>query len=251
LRNKQASLIDDKLDTEQSILKELKVAAFFILPILMYNRLSSVLYIDNAISRRTIDGKDLSVLCNVTTELGIALVNAKQFEEEKKKAQIDPLTGLNNKGTINQRLELLFHEDNRQLKRIAIGFIDIDFFKNFNDMYGHQAGDDVLRIVADILKSLTRPSDFIARYGGEEFLFIIYDTDEKGVIGFAERIRLEIEKKGQLLQNRFPKQSLTASIGVAMYHKKYKNYLEMIGAADEAMYQSKSEGRNRVTLLSK
>ncbi|MCP3849082.1 MAG: HDOD domain-containing protein [Gammaproteobacteria bacterium] len=251
LRNKEASLIDDKMDSVRSLLKELQVDSFFIIPILMYNRLSSVLYIDNAVSRQTIDEKDLSILCNVTTELGIALVNAKQFEDEKKKAQIDPLTGLNNKGTISHRLNLLFNEDNKQLKHLAIGFIDIDFFKNFNDIYGHQAGDDILRIVADILKSLTRPNDFIARYGGEEFLFILYDTDEKGVIGFAERIRFEIEKKGKFLQSSFPKQSLTASIGVTMYHKKYKDYLEMIEAADEAMYQSKLEGRNRVTLLSK
>jgi diguanylate cyclase (GGDEF)-like protein len=248
LRNKQASLIDDQLDTEKHILNELKVDAFIILPILMYNRLSSVLYIDNSVSDRPLDEKLLPVLGNVTTELGIALVNASQFEEEKKKAQIDPLTGLNNKGTINQRLSLLFNENQRQLKHLAVGFIDIDFFKRFNDSYGHQAGDDVLRIVSDILKSLTRPNDFIARYGGEEFLFILYDTDEKGVRGFSERIRLEIEKKGKLLKNRFPEQSLTVSIGVVMYHPKYTTYLEMIDAADAAMYQSKAAGRNRVSI---
>ncbi|MCW8929185.1 MAG: GGDEF domain-containing protein [Gammaproteobacteria bacterium] len=249
LRNKEAALVDDKLETDTSILKELQVDAFFLLPILMYNRLSSVLYIDNVISGKALDKKQLPALCRVTTELGIALVNAKQFEEEKKRAQIDPLTGLNNKGTINSRLDKLFTEDKRQLKHLAVGFIDIDYFKKFNDIYGHQAGDDVLRIVSDILKSLTRPNDFIARYGGEEFLFILYDTDEKGVYGFAERIRMEIEKKGILLKNRFPEQSLTASIGVVMYHNKFKDYLEMIESADEAMYQSKSEGRNRVTLL--
>ena len=192
----------------------------------------------------------LPVLRNVATELGIALVNASQFEQEKKKAQIDPLTGLNNKGTINQRLTVLFNENKKQLKYLAIGFIDIDHFKRFNDNYGHQAGDDVLKIVADILKSLTRPNDFVARYGGEEFLFILYDTNENGVRGFSERIRLEIEKKGQLLKNRFPKQSLTASIGVVMYQQKYSDYFAMIDAADEAMYQSKSDGRNRVTVLS-
>ena len=220
----------------------------------MYNRLSSVLYIDNSVSDRPLDEKLLPVLRNVATELGIALVNASQFEAEKKKAQIDPLTGLNNKGTINQRLsmlfnEKLFNENTGQLKHLAVGFIDIDFFKRFNDSYGHQAGDDVLRIVSDILKSLTRPNDFIARYGGEEFLFILYDTDEKGVSGFSERIRLEIEKKGKLLKNRFPEQSLTASIGAVMYHPKYTTYLEMIDAADAAMYQSKAAGRNRVTII--
>ncbi|MCK5649346.1 MAG: HDOD domain-containing protein, partial [Gammaproteobacteria bacterium] len=176
LRNKQAALIDDKLAADKHILKELQVNAFFIVPILMHNRLTSVLYIDNTISAEPMDEKMLPVLRNVATELGIALVNASQFEQEKKKAQIDPLTGLNNKGTINQRLTVLFNENKKQLKYLAIGFIDIDHFKRFNDNYGHQAGDDVLKIVADILKSLTRPNDFVARYGGEEFLFILYDT---------------------------------------------------------------------------
>ena len=250
LRNKQASLIDDKLATDKDILDALEVNAFLILPLLMHNRLSSVLYIDNAISGAVIDEKVLPILCNVATELGIALVNASRFEQEKKKAQIDPLTGLNNKGTINQRLTVLFNQEKQQLKQLAIGFIDIDYFKRFNDIYGHQAGDDVLRIVADILISLTRPNDFIARYGGEEFLFILDNTDEQGVRDFAERIRSEIAKKGLLLISRFPKQSLTASIGVVMYHQKYTDYLKMIDAADEAMYQSKSDGRNRVTVLS-
>lgn len=250
LRNKQASLIDNKLAADRHILKELQVNAFFIVPVLMHNRLSSVLYIDNAVSSEPLDEKMLPVIRNVATELGIALVNASQFEQEKKKAQIDPLTGLNNKGTINQRLTMLFDGNKRQLQHLAVGFIDIDHFKRFNDNYGHQAGDDVLKIVADILKSLTRPNDFIARYGGEEFLFILYDTDENGVRGFSERIRLEIEKKGQLLKKRFPKQSLTASIGVVMYQQKYTDYFAMIDAADEAMYRSKSDGRNKVTVFS-
>ncbi len=249
LRNKQALLIDDNLKTEASILNELQVDSFFILPILMYNRLSSVLYIDNDISGTNLDKDDLPVLCNVTTELGIALVNASQFEEEKKKAKTDPLTGLNNKGTIKERLEILFKEDSKVLEDIAIGFIDIDYFKRFNDLYGHQAGDDVLRIIADILKSLTRPNDFIARYGGEEFLFILYGSHAQGASVFSERIRSEIEKKGCLIKNRFPDQSLTASIGVVMYNNKYIDYLQMIEAADDAMYQSKSGGRNRVTVI--
>ncbi|MCU7940316.1 MAG: GGDEF domain-containing protein, partial [gamma proteobacterium symbiont of Bathyaustriella thionipta] len=114
--------------------------------------------------------------------------------------------------------------------------------------YGHKAGDDVLRIVADVLKSLTRPDDFIGRYGGEEFLFVFVNIDVKGVRVFSERIRAEIEAKGKMLKGRFPQQNLSVSIGVAMYDKKYLDYQMMIDAADKAMYQSKTEGRNRVTV---
>ena len=105
--------------------------------------------------------------------------------------------------------------------------------------------------MADILKSLTRPADLVGRYGGEEFLFVLIDTDEAGVRRFAERIRMGIEQKGKILHGRFPKQYLTVSIGVAMYNNAYKNYQMMIDAADNAMYQSKKEGRNRVTIFNK
>lgn len=250
LRNKQPLLITDRSEADKQLLQRLQVNSFFSLPILNNNRLISVLYIDNAMSGKDLDEKMLPGLNNIVTELGFALLNARQFAQEKKKTQIDSLTRLNNRGMINQFLNSIFKKSRHELKRLAIGFIDIDHFKLFNDHYGHHAGDDVLKIVSDIMKNLTRPGDFIGRYGGEEFLFVLTDTDENGVRIFAERIRYEIEKKGKMLNKRFPRQSLTASIGVALYQPQYKTYYAMIDAADKAMYQSKEHGRNKVTLLS-
>ena len=252
LRNQQAMLITEQYEENKLVLDKLQVNSFFSLPILKNNRLASVLYIDNYISKEDLDISLLDKLTPITIELGIALVNARLFEKEKKKAQIDPLTGLNNKRMINQVLSHLFehHGDNQlQLRSFSLGFIDIDYFKNFNDNYGHEAGDDVLKIVADILKSLTRPGDFIGRYGGEEFLFILLNSDETGADKFSERIRLKIEQQGKILQKRFPRQSLTVSIGVVSNHEKYQDYHQMIDAADAAMYQSKQNGRNRVTIM--
>ncbi len=248
LRKKQPMLITDANTADKHILQKLQVDSFFSLPILSYNRLIYVLYIDNAISGKELDVKMLPHLDNITTELGIALFNARQYSLEKKKAQLDPLTKLNNRGMINSYLKNIFDGSKAQLNRLAIGFIDIDYFKNFNDIYGHKAGDDVLNIVADIMRSLTRPGDFIGRYGGEEFLFVLSDTDETSVRAFAERLRFEVEKKGKMLRNRFAKQSLTVSIGIALYHSTYNSYLKMIDAADQAMYQSKENGRNKVML---
>jgi len=249
LRKKQAALIDDAVFTDRYILSQLQVDAFFCVPILMHNRISAVLYVDNCHSGQKLEPELLPKLTSVADELGIALVNARHFEQEKKKAQLDPLTGLNNKGMVDEFLSVLFTRHTSRLRRIAIGFIDIDHFKLFNDTYGHQAGDDVLKIVADILKSLTRPNDFIARYGGEEFLFVLSDSDANGVKGFAERIRKEIESNGKMLSNRFPAQNLTVSIGATMYHPKYSDFQTLIKVADEAMFQSKANGRNRVTFL--
>ena len=249
LRNKQAVLINDENQENNELLHALQVNAFFSLPILSNNKLSSILYIDNAISGNKLEQKLLPELNSITTELSLAMSNAGLFKQEKKKAQSDPLTEMNNKGMINQFLKTHFNEN--FFDKLSIGFIDIDYFKHFNDSYGHKAGDDVLKIVADILKSLTRPTDLVGRYGGEEFLFVLIDTDEAGVRRFAERIRMEIEQKGKILHGRFPKQYLTVSIGVAMYNNAYKNYQMMIDAADNAMYQSKKEGRNRVTIFNK
>ncbi len=252
LRNKQAMLISGQHNENKLILENLQVDSFFSLPILKNNRLLSILYIDNYISKKTLHKTQLDKLNHITIELGIALDNAKQFEIEKKKAQIDHLTGLNNKAMINNVLNHLFEpglDHQPQLKDFSLGFIDIDFFKNFNDNYGHEAGDDVLKIVADILKSLTRPGDFIGRYGGEEFLFILLNTDKSGTKKFSERIRYDIENKGKILKKRFPKQNLSVSIGVATDPKKYQDYHQMIDAADSAMYQSKQNGRNRVTII--
>lgn len=249
LRKKQAALIDDSFFTDRYILQQLKVNAFYCLPIITQNRISAVLYIDNAHSGQKLVQQNLPKLSRVANELGMALANARQFNQEKMKAQRDPLTGLNNKGMINDFLATLFAKQAIKLKKLAVGFIDIDHFKMFNDSYGHQAGDEVLRIVADTLKSLTRPNDFIGRYGGEEFLFVLVDTDNAGTKGFSERIRREIEKSGKMLSERFPAQNLTVSIGAAMYHPGYNDCQELIRAADEAMYQSKSAGRNRVTII--
>ena len=130
-----------------------------------------------------------------------------------------------------------------------MGFADIDRFKLFNDSCGHQAGDDALKIVADILRNLTRPGDFIGRYGGEEFLFVLKNTDEAGAYGYAERIRSEVERRGKIMSQRFDGHLLTVSIGVSLYNRHYTHYADMIEAADQAMYRAKSEGRNRIVIL--
>ncbi|MCU7940991.1 MAG: HDOD domain-containing protein [gamma proteobacterium symbiont of Bathyaustriella thionipta] len=136
LRNKEAVLINALSDGDEQLLKKLSVNEFFSLPILINNRLSSVLYIDNAVSGKKLDNNLLTELDKITTELGIALVNARQFESEKIKAQIDPLTGLKNKRMIHQFLIDNFEANSVQREQLSVGFIDIDFFKKFNDTYG-------------------------------------------------------------------------------------------------------------------
>jgi len=250
LREKEAVLINNKIEHDNPIFQHLQTTEFIAIPVLHHARLIGVLYADNSSSKKPMREQLLQEITPIAFELGIAMFNAKQYDQEKKHAQTDHLTQLFNKRMVNNFLTDIFQGDESKLANIAIGFVDIDKFKLFNDTCGHQAGDDALKIVADILRSLTRPGDFIGRYGGEEFLFVLRNTDETGAYGYAERIRSEIERRGKIMSQRFHSHMLTVSIGVSLYSRSYADYSDMIEVADQAMYRAKNEGRNRIVMLS-
>ncbi|PKM12400.1 MAG: diguanylate cyclase [Gammaproteobacteria bacterium HGW-Gammaproteobacteria-3] len=249
LRHRKPVIIKTADNRDRAILKRLQTDEFIAMPILRHNRLAGLIYADNALTRTSLDETLLFRLIPIVNELGIALLNAGQYDMARKQAQIDPLTKLFNKRVINEFLTRLFQSEAEILAKTAVGFIDIDKFKSFNDVCGHQAGDDVLKIVADILRSLTRPGDLIGRYGGEEFLFVLRDTDKVGALGYAERIRQEIERRGKILSDRFQGHALTVSVGLTLYSPRYESYHNFIETADQAMYQAKQQGRNRVVVL--
>jgi len=242
LRERNAILIKNNIETQT--LSQFGVAEFMMLPVLSNNRLIALLYIDNYQTHAPISPQCISQISPIIHELGIALANAKRFEMEKKRAELDALTGLLNKRMMGNFLNHTFQLAPEQLNQVAVGFIDIDFFKQFNDTCGHQAGDDALKIVAQIMRTLTRPNDFIGRYGGEEFVFVLLNTDRQGAYSYAERIRQEIERKGIILSQRFQGLALTVSIGISLYQSNFNTYQEMIEASDAAMYQAKNSGRN-------
>ncbi len=250
LREQKAVIINAQSEPDNPIIQSLKTAEFAAIPVLHHNRLIGILYADNPASNKPLHEHLLPKITPIAYELGIAIFNARQYDLEKKHALTDHLTQLFNKRMINNFLLEIFQAAPSKLANIAIGFVDIDRFKLFNDTCGHQAGDDALKIVADILRSLTRPGDFIGRYGGEEFLFVLKNTDATGAYGYAERIRSEIERRGKIMSQRFHDHLLTVSIGVCMYSRQYAHYTDMIEVADQAMYRAKSEGRNRVVILS-
>jgi len=248
LRERKAIIINAESENNKIILEQLGVEEFLIVPVLCHNRPVSLLYADNNNNQTLIDEQCIDQLEPVVRELGVALANSKRFEMEKKRAEVDPLTGLLNRRMLTEYLTKIFQINNNELTQCAVGFIDIDFFKKFNDTCGHQAGDDVLKIVAQIMRSLTRPKDFIGRYGGEEFVFVIQTTDVQGVYSYAERMRQEIERKGKILRQRFQGHALTVSIGVSQYQPGFKTYNAIIAAADAAMYTAKHKGRNCVVV---
>lgn len=159
-------------------------------------------------------------------------------------AETDGLTGLYNHRIFQERLEYAMAVAGRYGQPMALLLFDIDHFKKFNDTYGHQVGDLVLRELAAVIRSQLRKPDIPARYGGEEFTIILPETPRQGAIELAERLRSVVEK------HPFPHPggdplSVTVSIGVAAFPD-YTEKQKLIEAADQALYRAKEAGRNRV-----
>jgi two-component system cell cycle response regulator len=249
LREKRTVLVKDALEPENPLIQKFNVTEFIAVPVLSHRSLAGVIYVDYALSRKPMTGSILEEISAVAEQLGIALTNAKHYEIQRQQAQLDSLTRIYNRRMLEFSLSKMFRRSRDELHNVALGFIDIDRFKLFNDQCGHQKGDEIIRLVADILKRSTRPGDLIGRFGGEEFLFVLTNTDENDVRAYAERIRAEIARRGEILKPRFQQLDLTVSIGVVLYQPDFADYAELIEAADQAMYQAKTTGRNRVVLF--
>lgn len=170
-----------------------------------------------------------------------------QLEREKLEAllqsRIDGLTDLHNRIDFDERFEAEFTASRRHEKALSLLFLDIDHFKNLNDNYGHQAGDEALRQVAKTLKEVCRTEDVPCRYGGEEFTIILPDTGKAGAEQLAERLRAAIEEKEINFEGQ--KLPVTASIGISTFSHQEKGEA-LIQEADKALYQAKTGGRNKV-----
>lgn len=167
-------------------------------------------------------------------------------------ATVDGLTGCLNRRGMEARLNEVLHGFGRQGKTggITLLLFDIDFFKQYNDTYGHLAGDECLKTVASIPRSMAQgEKDFVARYGGEEFVVVLADTSLKDALVFAERMRTRIEQLGLPHSGSRISQVVTISIGVASVGENTREPATLIKAADEALYQAKGAGRNRVAYL--
>ncbi len=168
---------------------------------------------------------------------------AKLTEAHKKDVLTDPLTEVANRRAYEFELERRIAEWNRNQTPVSLVLLDIDYFKKFNDRYGHQAGDAVLRAVAEVLKQAVRETDLVARYGGEEFALVLSDTSIEDAKDVAERARSIIESA------RFPFNGLilrlTVSVGFARLRQD-EDATSFVQRADAALYSSKEAGRNCV-----
>jgi len=160
---------------------------------------------------------------------------------------LDGLTGLYNRRYFDQQLALECARAQRQHGTLALLLIDVDHFKRYNDHYGHQAGDDCLRAVAQLLKdSLKRSTDIVARYGGEEFVCLLPDTDHAHAVQLAQDIAQRVRLRALPHAASDVAPVLTVSIGVASGHCTTPRLQDLLALADAQLYRAKAEGRDRV-----
>ncbi|MGQ9571786.1 MAG: diguanylate cyclase [Dehalococcoidia bacterium] len=185
-----------------------------------------------------------SIFANQTAA---AIRNASLFEHVQRLADSDPLTGLFNHRRFHEMLASVMKERREAKKWLSLLMADLDNFKQFNDTYGHPAGDDVLRLVAECVKSSVRAGDVVARYGGDELVIILPGSDEKDALRVARRIQGEVSKL-RILSNANLPLPLGMSIGIASAPQDAREPGLLVAAADAALLEAKHGGGGRIQL---
>ena len=183
----------------------------------------------------------------IADEVGLTLANIQLRDNLREQAIRDPLTGLFNRRYMLEALEQAHSRSERKGHSIAILMIDLDHFKLFNDNFGHEAGDYVLKATAQVFKDSLRQEDIACRYGGEEFCIVLPDTNENQASLIAERI-VKAMSSLELSMNKLSLGTVTASIGIAVFPDNAVTMDDTIRAADEALYLAKENGRNRTEI---
>ena len=161
-------------------------------------------------------------------------------------SQTDSLTGLFNRGFWEEEFQREHKRCVRSHNPSSLVMFDIDHFKNVNDSYGHQAGDEVIRTLASMVRQTARETDICGRYGGEEFTILLVDTDAVAAANFAERLRKKIDTL--IVKSNEHDIKFTISSGIAEYSSNFNKHTQWIEAADKALYHAKANGRNRTTV---
>ena len=223
-----------------------KKGYFVSIPLMIEKEVVGVLNI-NDVDQDSFNVGDLGFILNLSELIAMSISNAVLYEQTKKLAVTDGLTGISNRPNMEQSLLSEFERSKRYNSPLSIVLLDVDHFKDVNDSYGHQKGDEILVTFASVLKKFCRANDTAARYGGEEFLMILPQSNAQGAFKIAERVREEIMKMSFVGNDS--KFSVTTSCGVAELNRDYmKNIDQLINVADNAMYEAKNSGRNKTII---
>ena len=224
-----------------NFLKEAKMKSYILVPLLSKHTHFGSLIVFS--SRENISNSELNFLGLFAKQIELAITIADLFQAVKEQAITDGMTGLYNRRYFEEYIKKEAIRAMRQNQKFTVIGLDLDHLKQINDTYGHNYGDIAIKTIAEVLKSNARSIDIAARMGGEEFNLILPGVDIEGGCIAAERIRkaiesVELEKIGHI----------TASLGIATYPDQSDDLEELLELTDQAMYESKRNGRNRVTI---
>jgi len=195
--------------------------------------------------RLSVDQEQLATA--LAEQAGLALSNLQLRENLRQQAIHDPLTGLYNRYYLEEFLEIELHRSRRNSQPVSLFMLDLDFFKNFNDRFGHPAGDDLLRALGKLLSSSVRSGDITFRYGGDEFTLILPNTDLDTAVQRAQELR-RLAENLVVQQDGLPVRDFTISIGVANCPQHGEEAADILRSADSALYTAKNQGRNQVVV---
>lgn len=231
--------------------RTLSFEEFAAVPLRGKNNVIGVLLVDNVSTKKAISEHDVRRLMMLADHAGLALENAQTFGEIVITSQQDSLTKLWNHGHFQKLLQESLKESKVHKKPLSLIIFDVDDFKDYNDSYGHQAGDRALEFIAKSAKTVIRRNDYLARYGGEEFAAVLPGTTKEEALRLAERLRETVERDtSNAWQTTLPKKT-TVSIGVASFPDDADDKEKLIFCADGALYEAKRSGKNRVASYQK
>jgi diguanylate cyclase (GGDEF)-like protein len=253
LRHTSPLLIEDikkdfRFDLEKLKFQDLRpVSSLISAPFITEHRLLGILRLDNP-HPHLFSQYDLRFLVKICDLGAVALENSELFQKTRDLAIHDGLTSLYTKGYFLERLKEECKRGIRQHSVFSLLMLDIDFFKNYNDRFGHTAGDIVLKNLSrNIIESLTGLDPIVSRFGGEEFCIILEKVDKKKAYSLACALRERIEKDKIILRRQ--ETNITVSIGIAAFPLDAGDEEELIQKADKAMYEAKLKGRNQVCCI--
>jgi diguanylate cyclase (GGDEF)-like protein len=240
----ESSIISDVTKCDSYISIDADTRSEMAVPLKSKNKVIGIINVEsNKIN--DFDRIDLNLLNTLSTQLAVAVENARLYQETEQLAVTDGLTDVFNHRYFQSFFERELNRAKRYKHPLSLIMIDIDHFKKFNDTYGHQIGDQVLKTVTHVIKGQAREVDLVARYGGEEFMLVLPETGKKEAVLLAERIRLAV-KKEKVSDGHKDIPHITISLGVSSYPENGSEKAELIDYVDKSLYRAKASGRDLV-----
>jgi diguanylate cyclase (GGDEF)-like protein len=226
------------------IIQMLKSNELVVVPLKAKDKVNGIILADNFITKEPITKYDIRMLTMLANQAGLAIENSQLYEKTVSRAHSDSLTELWNHGYFQYLLQSELERAKISQGPLSLIMLDIDNFKVYNDTLGHQAGDKILKALAQLIKNQSRKMDYVCRYGGEEFTILLPQTEKKEAFLIAERIRSDIAKYPFINEDILPNKKLTASVGLSSFPDDGSNPTEIISHCDSALYQAKQKGKN-------